>query len=106
MAHALLYKRPVEIEIYKVDFTDLVDPTDASITSSSQIKIFDSAGIDQTSYILQSSSVSGLVMTAYLANGLDGEDYTVNFNAVGNTTKAINNFILELRVRTKLAGNV
>ena len=108
MAHALLYKRPSEVEFYQFDFTDLfAQPgTDTKITTSSRVVVTDSAGNDQTALIVQSTNITAFTLQAYLANGLDGEDYLVEFTGAGDTTKQINSRLLELRVRSKIAGNL
>lgn len=107
MAHFIIYKRPVEITSYSVDFSDLLTSPDTILdVDKSRVVVIDSAGQDQSVYFNQKTTFSTLVMTALLQNGLNGEDYSVNFNGVGNSTLQVYNRILEVRVRTKLAGNI
>ena len=107
MAHFLIYKRPVEVTSYSVDFSDLLTTPDTILDINlSRVVVVDSAGVDQSTYFVQKTTFSGLVMTAILQNGLDSEDYIVNFNGVGNSTSQLYNRILEVRVRSKLAGNI
>lgn len=107
MAHFIIYKRPTEVTPYEFDFEDLL-PDDASLdTDQSQVSVVDSAGIDQTKYFVSHVVFSGIKMTAFLVNGLDGEDYIVYADGVGNVTAPVKlNRILEVRVRSQLAGNL
>lgn len=112
MAHQVLYKRPAEISTYEFDFTDLL-PLDANLDQTkSYVKVEDSAGKDQTGYFVQKISYNELTLdkkaTVQMANGLNGEDYLVYFYGVGNMTLGVPtpNRILEMRCRSKIAGNL
>lgn len=109
MAHYVLYKRISEVTDFDFDFTELLPETDTLLdTSKSVCKVVNSAGDDKTSYFLQSLTFNGMVATAHLVNGLEGEDYLVYFYGVGNVSqgKPTPNRILELRVRERIAGNL
>lgn len=107
MAHFIIYKRPTEVTPYSVDFTDLMPNDTALSAAGTTVKVYDSAGADQTTYFLSSFTLSGKVVTAKFNVGLDGEDYLVYFDGVGNTTTPNKfNRLLEVRVRSKLSGNL
>ena len=112
MAHYVLYKRPAEISTYQFDFTELL-PDDANLDQTkSYVKVEDSAGKDQTSYFIQKIAYNESTLdkkaTVQMANGLNGEDYSVYFYGVGNVTlgNPTPNRILEMRCRQKIAGNL
>ena len=107
MAQFLLYKRPAEVIPYTADFTDLL-PSDTELDSTSKAQALDTADEDQTSFLVQSAIVTAgsKILTITLMNGLNGEDYTVYLNGVGATTKKLHSLILEVRVRSKIAGNL
>lgn len=109
MAHFVIYKRPAEVTQYQVDFSELMDTSDTALdTDETKVTVFDTLEADKSSYFIQKLIFSGLKVTAVLVNGLDGEDYLVYYDAVGNVSKPnlkINR-ILEVRVRSKLSGNL
>lgn len=106
MSHAIIYKRSVEADPFTMDFTDLL-PGDTTLDATSEVKAFDTEGLNKTALLIQGIvALSGMTMKATIANGVNGEDYDVNFNAVGSTTKDRKNRLLEVRVRDKVAGNV
>ena len=90
-----------------LDFSDLIVTPDTKVDiDKSTVIVFDSAGADKTSYFIQKVTFSSFTITAQLVNGVDIEDYNVNFNGVGDSTGQNYNRILEVRVRTKIAGNL
>ena len=105
MAYFVIYKRPQEITQYDMDFSNIANSADASLDQSkSKVTAFDTLDQDQSNAIIQKVTYSGFVQTAIIQGGLDGEDYLLYFDAVGNVSGLIANRTLEVRVRRKLSG--
>ena len=107
MAGDVLYKHSSSKPSYIVDFTRLL-PSDTTITAASSVSAaYNSLGTAVTvSTISEAVSVSGMSMTVPLKAGSDGEDYRLELNGIGTTTGKNIVFVLEMRVRDKLAGVV
>jgi hypothetical protein len=103
MADYILYKRPNEKITYSYDFTPKL-PSDSSLSASS-VTAVDEAGVVATSEVVASSSASGLVLTGILQAGTDGKDYTITMQAVGTTSFDKREWIVEMRVRSKVGGS-
>jgi hypothetical protein len=112
MAHFIIYKRPIEITNYEVNFEDLLTDSDLKLdTNLTKVVVENSAGEDKTDYLLQKlifPVTTPKRVQAIFANGLNGEDYLAYFNAFGDVSFQTNgpNRILEIRVRNRLAGNL
>ena|SRR5258706_16293693 len=110
MAHFVLYKRPLEVATFDFDYSILLPDVDTILdTVKSYVQVFNSAGEDKTSYLITPPiTYSVKIATVVIANGLDGEDYSINFYGVGNVSagKPTPNRILEMRVRKNIAGNL
>ena len=103
--HEVLYKHPDDESNYTVDFTE--DLTgDTSISSGSVVTAVDSGGTDRTSAIVGLVAQSGMVLSAPLKGGTNGEDYFVTFTGRGTTTARDQTRMVELRVRIQGLGNV
>ena len=101
MAIAVAYKRPNEIIAIGVDFAGAVPSGDTTLTNTS-VTAINSSDIADASVVGTVSS-SGLVLTALLQAGTDGEDYTVTYQTKSSTSgKGPFERTIELRVRTKI----
>lgn len=105
MAHDVIYKHPSDEVLYSVDFTDEL-PDDTSVSASSTVTAIDSEDASATSTVVGTTSQSGMNLRAVLQAGTDGEDYLVTFTGRGASTSRDSTKMVELRVRTKLQGNI
>lgn len=106
MANLVTYKTDGEtLPLVQVDFTDLLTG-DTSITSGSTVTATDTAGVDQSSAVIANKTQSGMILSADLKSGTNGEDYKVIFHAIGTTTAKPREVIIELRVRNTIVGTV
>jgi hypothetical protein len=78
MINAAYVKQPSEIETLKVDWSDRVNNLGISgyAISAVEVKVFDTAGIDVTTSMLEGSpTYSGTDIIFTLKNGTTGTDY-------------------------------
>lgn len=100
----VLYKHSSVTRSYPVDFTALLSG-DTTITVGSTVTAINSAGAAVTA-VIGTVSQSGMILTAVLQAGTDGEDYRITFSGIGTTTGKTETFMLEMRVRNYLTGAV
>lgn len=103
MADDVLYKTPSEKVIYDYDFSPKLPAADTAITLA--VSAVDEEGTSSSS-VVGTSSASGTTGTVPLQAGTDGKDYTVTMRATGNSAGAIRDWIIEMRVRSKVGGVV
>jgi hypothetical protein len=103
MADDVLYKTPSEKVVYDYDFSPKLPTNDSSITLA--VSAIDEEGTS-SSAVVGTSSTSGTTGTVPLQAGSDGKDYTVTMRATGATSGAIRDWVIEMRVRTKVGGVV
>ena len=104
MAHEVIEKHPSAEYTQTVDFTDELTG-DTSISAGSAVTAIDSNG-DPITSIIGTVSRSGMVLSAVLQAGTDGEDYTVFFAGRGSTTSQDAIRVIEMRVRQRHLGAV
>lgn len=85
------------------DFTDEL-PGDTALNSGTSTVTAVDAGGTAAASVVGTVSVSGMILRAIVQAGANGEDYTLTFKAVGNTTAQVAVKQLEVRVRSKLTG--
>jgi hypothetical protein len=102
MATDIVYKTPNETISYDVDFTPLLAAADASLTGES-VTAVDSSDAAAAS-VVGTATKAGLVLTAPLQAGTNGEDYLVKFKATGNSSARVREVVIEMRVRSKIQG--
>lgn len=108
MPDSIIEKHPdAQVLFDDFDFSDAL-PGDVNLsTELSSVTAVDSAGNKVKAVVHQVTVTAGsMTLAAILKGGINGEDYYVNFNAVGLTTaqKAVRQ--LEMRVRTKVTGSL
>jgi hypothetical protein len=108
MADEVLYKRPNEKVRYTYDFTPKLADTDTALSaiSTSNVSAVDEEGNDASSTVVANKSISGLILSADLIAGTDGKDYLVTYKGVGSTSSNPREWVVEMRVRSKVVGNV
>lgn len=99
MADEVIYKHANEEHSHPVDFTDELS-ADTTISASSVVAAVDSGGTATTS-VVGTVSQSGMVLTAIMQAGTDGEDYLFTFTGRGTTTSRDATKTVEMRVRNK-----
>jgi hypothetical protein len=104
MADDVVYKTPSEKIRYDYDFAPLLPSTDASATLA--VSAIDEEGTSATATVIGTTSISGTAGLADLQAGTDGKDYTCTMRATGATSGAIRDWVVEMRVRTKVGGQV
>lgn len=70
--------------------------------SSHAVTATDSTGADATATIVDTSSLSGSVISARLQAGTDGQTYTVRYRATASDSEVLEKK-LELRINNKLS---
>ena len=103
MANATKYKTTNEQFDFTFDFVD--DLVTGETISTKAVTAIDSAGVDKTSTVIDSSTISGTKVVAVIKAGLDLEDYRVLFKATSSGNDVFEK-LLELRVRDNLIGDV
>lgn len=104
MADEVIYKTPGERIRYDYDFSPLLPSTDATITMA--VTALDEELVSATSTVIGTTSTSGTTGTADFQAGTDGKDYTITMRATGATSSVIRDWIVEMRVRSKIGGQV
>lgn len=104
MADDVLYKRPSEKISYAYDFAPKLQ-SDSALSASS-VTAVDEEGNNASSTVVASSSASGVILTGVLQAGTNGKDYTITFQATGTTSSDVRQWVVEMRVRTKIGGTV
>jgi hypothetical protein len=104
MADEVIYKTPGERIRYDYDFAPLFPAADTSVTMA--VTALDEELASATSTVIGTTTVSGTTGTADFQAGSDGKDYTITMRATGAVTAAIRDWVVEMRVRTKLGGQV
>lgn len=84
------------------DFTDDL-PDDTALASNSTVTAVDADG-ESRKKVIGTVSRSGMILRAILKGGINGQDYVVNFSAIGQTTARQVTKQLELRVRSETTG--
>lgn len=108
MPDSVIEKHPdANVLFDQFDFTDEL-PDDSNLAPVlSTVTAVNSAGEAVKKVIHQVSIDSGsMILKAILKGGKNGEDYLVNFTAVGLTTAQRSVKQLEMRVRTKVTGSL
>lgn len=108
MAHDVAYKRPGEELDYEFDFTEEL-PDDAGVTlAATTVTAIDSSGASATATIVGTitESTTSLLVSVILQAGIDGETYLVTCHAQGVTSLLDREKTLDLRVRSKIVGNM
>ena len=92
---------------YSADFTELL-PDDTELSADSKAEAFDTMGVEQTRLLIQSANATAgsKKLDISLMGGLNGEDYLVNAYGLGATTRRSSVIVLEVRVRSKVVGNL
>jgi hypothetical protein len=101
--HDIIYKHPNAETKYDMDFAAEL-PDDTSVTASSDVTAVNSAGTDASATVVGTESQSGMVLSAVLQAGTDGEDYVITFMGRGNSTSRDAFKLVEMRVRSQLLG--
>ena len=104
MADDVIYKTSGERIRYDYDFPPLLPSTDSSITFA--VTAVDEGLTSATSTVIGTTSSSGTTGNADFQAGTDGKDYTITMQATGATSSAIRQWIVEMRVRSKIGGQV
>ncbi|KKL07309.1 hypothetical protein LCGC14_2587310 [marine sediment metagenome] len=99
----VVYKDPEAKQNYTVDFTDILDDADSTLTGETAVATKTDGTTDAT--VIDTLSKSGLVLTVPLKAGSDGEDYVIIIKATGNSSGLIGVASLEMRVRVEEIGN-
>ncbi len=99
----VVYKNPEAKRNYDVDFTDILDDADSTLTGEAAVATKSDGTTDSS--VIDTLSKSGLVLTVPLKAGADGEDYVIIIKATGNSSGLIGVASLEMRVRVEEIGN-
>jgi len=107
MAEQVIYKTPATtLPLVDVDFTDDLPGDSAIHASTSVVTAKDAAGGDVSATIVANTTRAGMILSADLKAGVEGQDYRVSFLAIGNTTSKPVERVIELRVRADRIGNL
>lgn len=107
MSEQVVYKTPTTtIPLFDLNFTDDLPGDTAIHATNSTVTAQNSEGQDVSSALIANTTRSGMVLSADLQGGDNGEDYRVSFKAVGNTSAKPYERVIELRVRTNLIGQM
>ena len=104
MADEVIYKRPNEIYYYEYDFSPKLASNDTTITAGSTVTAIDEEGNSATSTVVSGAAVSGTTLSAKLIAGTNGKDYTITYHGIGSTSSYEREWVVEMRVRSKLGG--
>lgn len=105
MPTEIIEKHPdAEVMFKDFDFTDDL-PDDENLADISEVTAVDADG-NPSKKVVGVVGREGMILTAILKRGLNGQDYIVTFNAVGLTTARTATKQLEMRVREHLMGSL
>jgi hypothetical protein len=104
MADEVIYKRPDEIYSYSYDFTPKL-PLDSGLTASSAVTAVDEEGTAAPA-VVGTKAISGVILTCPLIAGTNGKDYTITFKGIGATSADSREWVVEMRVRSKIGGTL
>jgi hypothetical protein len=96
-----------EIRYWEFDFTGELedDTTLKNIGSGSTINAFNHAGTDVGATILQNKTRTDMKLSVEIKSVTNGEDYRIEFLAVGNDTSRASMKVLEVRARRFMQGS-
>ena len=109
MANEVIYVNPQgEIRYWEFDFTGALE--DDTVlkdigASTSTINAFNHAGTDVGATILQNKARTGMKLRVEIKSVTNGEDYRVEFLAIGDTTSRARMKVLEVRARRFMQGD-
>ena len=99
---AYLTKHSAELVNHSFDFAP--EMAVSTTISSRAVTATDSTGADATSTIVDTSGISGKLVTSLLKAGTDGQTYTIKYSATISDSKVLER-LLELRINNKLSRN-
>ena len=102
MFDAILYKHSGGDRNFDMDFAADIPASDSIATQT--VTAVDSAGVDASSTVVNTSSVSGTNVRARLQAGTDMQDYRITFTAVMTTSTEDVVKVLLMKVRDNRIG--
>jgi len=90
------YKQPGEVVPVAMDFSNVL-PTGETLQGTSDVKVYDADGVDKTSTMLTSKSVTSPKLNAIIKAGDSAKDYKITFIGITQNYRYEEDVTLKVR---------